>query len=498
MKISSKPINFWIPLGLISALGFILVWYTTVWGAGLISDSFQYVASARSLAAGQTLGYPDENGNTVPLTQYPPLFPVILAAFEIAGVDGLDAARLMNAALFAVNIGLVGISIRKISNSIGFSLLGSLLTALSIVLIEAHTWVLSEPLFVLFCLLAFYWLGLYFETSGRRWLLASALAGSLALLTRYVGIALLPAALIVIWWKSNTDRRRKWIDLGVYSLVDLLPMTIWSVRNYLQSGQINNRSLQWIPLTAKNINSLINTIFTWFIPESLVNGRERWAIPVLVILFIGLGLVLLFGKQKIPSYSTLSAIIQRPLFLLHGIYIPFYFAMVIASKMLFDNNIGMTDRMFSPIFVSMIIPGSVLFSSLWLYSKNLIRLFLLVTALYLVVYFAIVSAPVVAKFHRQGIGLARKTWQTSLVIQSLPDYASLPIYSNSPSTLYFWTGRTGAGVLALEQLINSGFTEKAVLVVFYHIPTNNRINRLEQKMILLKSDPMATIYMYEP
>ncbi len=40
----------YIPLVLFIGIGMFLVWYSTVWGAGLISDSFQYTASARSLA----------------------------------------------------------------------------------------------------------------------------------------------------------------------------------------------------------------------------------------------------------------------------------------------------------------------------------------------------------------------------------------------------------------------------------------------------------------
>ncbi|MBN1537145.1 MAG: glycosyltransferase family 39 protein [Anaerolineales bacterium] len=498
MKSTSRPLLFWILLALISGLGFGLVWYCTVWGGGLISDSFQYVASARNLAAGQHLGYPDENGNTIPLSQYPPFFSVALAAFELAGVDSLGAARLLNAVLFAANIWLVGISILKISHSSGFALVGGLLTALSAVLIEAHAWVLSEPLFIFLSLLAFYWLGEYIETSGRQWFWMSALATSLALLTRYVGLALLLPALVVITWKSGVSRRKTRINGGMYVFIVLLPMAIWSLKNYIQSGQLNNREFQWVPLTTKNMYSLGNTIFTWFIPENLVNGRERWAILFFVILLIGFGIALFLGTRESFSRIKIFATTQKPLFLLHGLYIPFYIAMVIASKMLVDNQIGMTDRMFSPLLVSLIIPGSALLPSLWLNKKKLLQPLIITAIVYLIVYFTLVSMPMIGKFHRQGIGLARSTWQTSAVIQSLPEYEALPIYSNSPSTLYFWTRRTGGSVQALDQQIKSNSTQKAIMVIFYHIPPNNRIDRLEQTLTLVKGDDMAKIYVYEP
>lgn len=498
MTVFSKHLVFWFLLTLISILGFGLVIYSTVWGSGLISDSFQYVASARSLAAGKILGYPDADGNITPLSQYPPFFSVILAGFEFLGIDGFAAARFLNAALFVANIWLVGVCILRVSRSIGFSLFGALLTAVSEVLLEAHAWVMSEPLYIFLSLLTFLWLTKYFEVSKQCWLLASALAGSLALLTRYVGLALFPAAWIVIVSKPYAARKRKWMDLAWYSLIGLLPMIIWSLRNYLNSGQINNRSLQWVPLTTKNVYSLLNTIFTWFVPENLVNGRERWAVPLLIVLLILGGFAKYFVRQNSSFEQRGMAGFHHPLFSLHALYIPLYIIMVIMSKMLLDNKIGMTDRMFSPTLLSLIIIGSILFSRLWLIDRNLLRILLLAAAFYLVIYSLTISAPVINKYHQQGIGLARYTWQTSPVIQSLINYNSLPIYSNSPSTLYFWTGRTGGSILALENLINSGSMDKAVLVIFYHIPPNNRVNRLESRLTLLDSDPLVKIFLYEP
>jgi len=498
MRKFQDKVVFYLHLALISGLGFFLVCYCTVWGAGLISDSFQYVASARSLAAGNRLGFGDDPSHIIPLTQYPPLFSVILAIFERAGIDGFVAARFMNAALFALNIGLIGLSIKKISHSIGFSLIGAFLITFSVVLSEAHTWVLSEPLFIFFSLLSYYWLDKYLESSNKAWLIASALAVSLAILTRYVGLALLPAAWIIILSKPYTNLRRKWSDLGVYSLIGLIPIVLWTVKNYFESGLINNRSLQWVPLTIKNLYSMVNTLVTWFLPANLVTGRERWVIPLLLIFIIGSGLIFYFSKRK-PFYNGLFLEnYQKPLFRLHTFYIFFYIIMIVASKTLFDKNMGMTDRMLSPVLISMIIPGSALAASLWRRKNRLLQVLVGASMIYLVVYFATTSLPVIEKYHRQGIGLARKSWHTSQVIQSLPQYASLPLYSNSPSTLYFWTGRMGKGVLTLDRLIQSGSNEKAILVVFYHIPPNNRIYRLEKELKLLKSDSLAKIYLYEP
>jgi hypothetical protein len=79
-----------------------LVWH--VLGAGLISDSFQYTASARNFARSSGISLPYGDGELEPMTKYPPLFPVFLAFFEIAGGSSLQGARILNILLFWVNI----------------------------------------------------------------------------------------------------------------------------------------------------------------------------------------------------------------------------------------------------------------------------------------------------------------------------------------------------------------------------------------------------------
>lgn len=83
----------YIALLLIIGIGMFLVWYSTVWGAGLITDSFQYAASARSLASGNGFSLPYGEGELQPMTKDPPMFSILLAGFEILGRTALKGAR---------------------------------------------------------------------------------------------------------------------------------------------------------------------------------------------------------------------------------------------------------------------------------------------------------------------------------------------------------------------------------------------------------------------
>jgi len=161
-------------------VGMFLVWYSTKWGAGLISDTFQYVANARNLVAGNGFSIPYGDGELEPMTKYPPMYSIVLSVFELGGATALQNARWVNILLFGVNTYLVFISSQKLTGSSFFSLLASLYFSISFVLIEVHSWALSEPLYICLTLCTFLSLEKYFKETKRIWLiLASLLAGEL-------------------------------------------------------------------------------------------------------------------------------------------------------------------------------------------------------------------------------------------------------------------------------------------------------------------------------
>src|SRR4030095_809324 len=99
---------FWVAL--VAGIGMFAVWYSTTWGAGLISDTFQYVAGARFFVSGKGFSIPYGDGELEPMTKYPPIFSMVLAIFEFAGMSALQGARFVNVLLFGVNIFLVFLS----------------------------------------------------------------------------------------------------------------------------------------------------------------------------------------------------------------------------------------------------------------------------------------------------------------------------------------------------------------------------------------------------
>lgn len=472
-----------------------LVWYSTVWGAGLISDSFQYTASARYFAAGDGFSLPYGDDELEPMTKYPPMFPVVLVLFELIGIKALPATRIINITLMGINILLAYLCTEKLTRSSAFSLLAALFFSVSFVMVEVHSWALSEPLYICLGLGAFLTLQNYFEEKKRSWLVWTAVLASAAFLTRYVGLSLVMAIAIVILMRNSASRFR---DLLLFGSIATLPMMLWTLRGYLLTQTLNDRMLAFHPLTIKNVVSAIDVLYGWFFPLSFVQGEEK---TLLLLTAVGL-IAAYFLLRRYYGFSFLTFFKTRTtginIVLLHLFYIVLYMVMIVVSKTWVDPDIGLSDRILSPMLVSLLILLATGLSFLWnAFGKA--RAFVVLIGLALTVYYVAGTAAVVPRFHEMGIGIARRGWTRSEVLQSLRSYSSYSIYSNSNSTLYLWSERAGYSIPEFEALKESGTDKEVLLVIFHHVPPKGkRLDDLLSGLKVLGDDNIVSIYSFAP
>src|SRR6516165_8924809 len=90
-----------IALALVAAVS---VLYTTPWGVGTGFDQGTYIGTARNLLAGRGLSIAWGEASGQPMTQFPPLYPLVLAGFGALGPDPWQVARYLNAALRAFDL----------------------------------------------------------------------------------------------------------------------------------------------------------------------------------------------------------------------------------------------------------------------------------------------------------------------------------------------------------------------------------------------------------
>jgi hypothetical protein len=484
-------------LALLVGTGVFLVWYSTIWGAGLISDTFHYAASARNLAAGKGFSIPYGDGELEPMTKYPPMFPVVLAIFEWAGISALQGARWINIFLFGVNIVLVFLGVRQLTNSYSFSLLASLLVSISFVLIEVHAWALSEALYICLGLCTCLALGSYFKESNSAWLVAGGFLAACVLLTRYVGLSLVAAVLIVIFL-SAINIRRKVADALVFGFLALWPIALWTLRSYVLTATLHDRLIQFHPLTRKNYTSAIDTIFGWFLPRPLVEGNEKLLLFLSGVVLLG-ALVYLLKVYKGHWFTLTYRLIRRnEIIVLHVLYLFTYGAMIIVSKTWVDADIGLSDRILSPMLVSLLILFAVSLSFLWNHLEKT-RIAVALVALGMVAYYLVGTVTTVQQFHQGGIGISRRGWNRSEAVQALRTYSSFSIYTNSNSSLYLWSDRAGYNIIDFELLKENGTDKKVLLVIFRNLPPEGeRLKRLIDGLNLIQEDRIVSIYAFGP
>ncbi len=281
-------------LALLGLCGVVIVLLSTHrYGPATIADSDHYLATARNLLAGH--GYTSYPGT--PYTQWPPLFPTLLAGIALTGVDPLEGARWLNALAFGLIVFLSGRLFAQCVASQSLAVAGALATLASKPLLDASVMVMSEPLFIVLALLLALCLPRYLHRrDGRSLMLISVLAG-LACLQRYVGISLVLAGVVLIGLGTSGARRVQRVKhVAIFAALSALPMALWCIRNRLLIGEAGGGH-QFHPPTGIDIfaslQTALRTASLWVFPW--VPGRQGQAMG-LVAVAAGVGALIVLSR----------------------------------------------------------------------------------------------------------------------------------------------------------------------------------------------------------
>lgn len=424
----------------IALFGTALVLVLTRWGPGLFDwDSYNYLSSAHQLAQGQGLQIEVSVAATRPMIHFPPLFPIVISVFEFFHINGVAGARIFNALLFAVNVGLFAYLVYGVTHSHVFTLVAALLFLLSADLQLAHSWVLSEPLLIcitLVTLLVFQkWHA--FRRTQWIWLLYGCLA--LSALTKFVGVAVAPVVALLFLLSELPWKNKLAFAFG--SLASgLLPFVAWSVRSLLLTSTLNGRGLSYVPLGTGNLVNWFYTMFTWIFPRSWLIGRET--------LFSGIGIGLALaacgylvqqsrGSPKRISFATVFALA------LCGSYA----LTVLVAKLFVDHGIGFQTRMFVPLLPWLLLLIIVGMHRLTQTPNRAGKMAAIAIGLYVAFVSVTNLNEKLPDVYENGLGWNRRVIVTSETILRLKGIAIDPsnrLYSNELYGLYFHTGRVSS------------------------------------------------------
>ena len=332
-------LHWWLAVIFLALVGAgVVLLATAKYGAGLSPDSLAYVDVARCLAAER--GFVYHTGE--PLVAWPPLYPALLALIGSATrLDPAAVAHLVNAALFALVICLSAYLLRSCARrSVVFGLLGVAAVVVSRPLTEVYAMAWSGCLFVPLVLLYLIGAQRYWKGADLLSLAVMTFATALACLTRYVGVALVPAGAATVILASRVGFKTRVGRALAFAGLSLLPVGLWLVRNYRLTGTLLEAGATTRSSLLSQLLRSIETIVPWY-----ASGRMSWLVVLawLAVLAITAATSRPAAAKAARSLRTVL-IAHLPAVLLAGVYVLSVTCITTAY-----SQVG--NRLLSPVYV---------------------------------------------------------------------------------------------------------------------------------------------------
>lgn len=364
------------------------------YGVGLGSDSRDFVATARSLLEGN--GFTTWDGELI--AKNAPLFPAILAFFGLLSLKVITVGAFLNAIAFGVIVLTTTAWLKTYIESRFLIIWSGLAITLWVPLADLSAILMTDTLFIALTVLSLYTLDRFLTASNRpTMMIISAVYASLAWLTRYQGVALVAAALLLILMQQGFAPQRKIKHAAVYAAIAGTPMAGWIIRNLIATGTFagsREGNLQYQdPLILDSITSeliywilgdtgsrYMNTLSeTWFgVTEtgmSIPGILSKTVILLAVALVIGYAFIYSRRRGYWENSTTLAVpiifaflyiltIAIPPLIQYEGIYVryltPLYVPMLVVIAIILDKFFRqISSPRYMPVVITVIL-------SLWL------------------------------------------------------------------------------------------------------------------------------------
>jgi hypothetical protein len=327
---------YWLVIVMVSAVLAISaeLWLTRN-GAGASGDSVHYMQGASNLLAGNGFSRLRADGQYIQITGFPPGYSFTLAGLGLAGLPVFDAGRILNAVLLGLNAALVGWLLYRATRSGLLAIVGCWMFSYARNIVQIHSWIMSEPLFLFFSLLAIVMLDLYLRhTKLVLLILVSLLIGS-ASLTRYVGLALVPAACVALFWFNPQNLKNRWRDVFLVGIISLLPVILWLWRNAQVSGNLLNRQMIYHPISTDLVFTLFNELsYWWFAPSLSLPWKIRWGLMVLFfVLGVGVFFYIFYRQKRGLMNSGLN-----PVPIITATFLAFYIIVLLLNTSFIDAS----------------------------------------------------------------------------------------------------------------------------------------------------------------
>lgn len=329
-------------------MAFHIVWGLFLWlsiskyGLGISTDSVHLLFGSWNLAEGKGL-FSFDGGF---LGLWPPLYPMLLAFVHIlSGLNTFVSADILQVvSLLGVSFCLSLMFMKIFPEDFLLALVGNLLSDIGVVVLMAFGVVGSDYVHFLLVVIFFLLAGYYIERQMPFLLLAMSAVGMLAMLQRYLGIAVIATGVIVVLFFSGPGMKRR-LSHSFLMVLSMLPAGTWL---FITSPFIDRRA----PISfIDNFTWFSRSILEWFFPTNALQPHLILYIVVLWVLVIGMILVLFLFRERRPS-----SVFVIPVFV-YGLN--YLLALFGSASISYFNKLG--GRFLLPLYL----PFIVLLVSTW-------------------------------------------------------------------------------------------------------------------------------------
>lgn len=450
---------FILSLVLLSVFSAALLFFSLPWAIGVSSDSVSYLRAASRFSASPDLSHFPSH--------WPPMYPLLLATFNIFIGDILFSAKMFQVLCFSLNVFLFSQIIYNYSQHQTvikpvIALMGGLFFMINYPVFFLHQHALSEAIFLFFLLTGFLFFSFYFKTERAYFLIIAALAFGFSVVTRYAAIVFIPAAsLFLLLNRCETffNLKERWKEALIFVLLSSLPIFTWLISNSLLRGQSTNRTLIFNPATFKHLEDLLNVYSNW-----LQVPYVNWLSPPLVLLLAGfLCWALVFSDAS----STCKRIVG-------GLLICFlaYITFIFISISFIDAYTPVDRRILLPAWLLLFLAIFLLLLEFW--SKKALTVPLMVVLLMVMLVNIGQTKDQFQESVSRGIGFLQKGAAQSPLLQLVVQREKMAgktktIYTNAADYVFILTGeeveKLPPTYLPVKKTDNPEFLTKMVGIV---------------------------------
>lgn len=282
---------------------------TSTYGAGIHYDSVLFLSIAENIAAGE--GIKTFWGSEFVLGA--PFFPSLLALVSLAGIDPEEAGRLVNAAAFGLVILASGLWLWRTLASPALALLGTIAILVAYPLNDRFAQIMTEPLFILFTVLALIFLETFMNRrASMLFLMLAASFAALAAVTRYPGITVIGTGfLLLLLFPRDMARISRFKYAAAFGSIAAIPLAAVLVRNRIVAGTFAGNTGQIAsdqPLT-DSLSSMVDVFESWIIPGNM-NQIPEWVIYTLAGTSVISVLFIVFFKKRWAMFEKESIVLS--------------------------------------------------------------------------------------------------------------------------------------------------------------------------------------------